>query len=904
MTSRLSNLISIPATALLMVAGLATPPAAAAPPPEGGSQSDTDHRATIHIPLFLESGGYRSVLTLNNNRPEPIQVEVEIHGPGGERIEPVPVEIPALTTIEWPLAPMLAGTVPYGSLEIRYEGAPLEATAQVTVSSAARRVSFESPETHPALSRRLDAILRLPGGNAQATLALTNLSDGPLSATIEAMDQSSRLVRLKARQTRLVDATALVGKGREGEGAALLRVVHDGPVGGLAAIGFVVDERTGFSSTLAFSDPAAARSSRLAAADFRFGAPEAGEGFPPGASFLATLTLANRGNSPLDAKVFVNFTKEGFKSRVEAAELALDPSEVLSVGLNEALAGAGIAGPVQEAGLDIVHDGAPGALLAKLGSRDATGDFSHDYPVKDPEEAEHTGGSYPWRLDGGRRTVVHFKNTTGQAERVLPQIRWPGGSYTPEALTLGPWESVALDLERLRASGEPDVAGATLPTWADSGQLVWYAESHGAVVGRAEVRDDAAGVASGFSCEPICCGVVRDNVYMDPGAVADVVGNEGDPFTPRETRRDCYGNLFGPYDMTSQSDWESSDTSVATVSGGHVTCVSGGTAGITATFDSITAFASYPSMCYAIVVPGTAGGSMTVNEPTLQGPSSVTRGGSATFTIQNTNASTQISGWKFSSSLGTVNRTSGTSSTSWSGEMAAGGTVSVTVVQGGNSYPLSKSVAVNPRSGFAFNAVNPQKAANGSRPALTVQDPPPTSGSKIGANCLDQTEGYNYRQIGGGPNDSFKYLTSASDLTDYLWVISPSADNPDSPFYKAQCGNYDAQTGTGYISGAQLQTNTIHHESANFVNSHYYNYRIAQDDPQKNVGIAMETFVRGPSTDLNTFMDNLSDFLASKRQVILDAKDVEPCGGFVNRNHSGNCEMLGSINFPPYQVCQ
>ncbi len=76
MTNRLSKLISTPVTALLMAAGLATPPAAAAPPPEGGSQSDTDHRATIRIPLFLESGGYRSVLTLNNNRPEPIQMEV------------------------------------------------------------------------------------------------------------------------------------------------------------------------------------------------------------------------------------------------------------------------------------------------------------------------------------------------------------------------------------------------------------------------------------------------------------------------------------------------------------------------------------------------------------------------------------------------------------------------------------------------------------------------------------------------------------------------------------------------------------------------------------------------------------------------------------------------------------
>mgnify|MGYP001260567528 CR=1 FL=1 len=105
------------------------------------------------------------------------------------------------------------------------------------------------------------------------------------------------------------------------------------------------------------------------------------------------------------------------------------------------------------------------------------------------------------------------------------------------------------------------------------------------------------------------------------------------------------------------------------------------------------------------------------------------------------------------------------------------------------------------------------------------------------------------------------------------------------------------------FSGALLRRNAIHHESANEPNSHYYQYVIAQDNPNNNVGVAAEGFVKPPEIGLEGFDQALRQLLEAKVKAIHDAVSAEPCGGHVNRDHSGNCEFLGNVNLPPYQPC-
>lgn len=216
--SRTRLLLRRVALTLAALAVLVVSPARTASVSQAGPPSESLERTTVLLPLFLEGGGYRSVLTVNNNRPEPVQTEVEIFGPGGRSSLRTALEIPPLTAVERPLGALLPGSVPFGSLELRYRGLPREVTAQVTVSSVARRVSFESVEAHRAHSSKAHAIVWLPHSGARATVALTNRSEGPL-ATVLTEVGSGRLsvVRLQSRETRLIGATRFGREDRGGE---------------------------------------------------------------------------------------------------------------------------------------------------------------------------------------------------------------------------------------------------------------------------------------------------------------------------------------------------------------------------------------------------------------------------------------------------------------------------------------------------------------------------------------------------------------------------------------------------------------------------------------------------------------------------------------------------------------
>lgn len=293
-----------------------------------------------------------------------------------------------------------------------------------------------------------------------------------------------------------------------------------------------------------------------------------------------------------------------------------------------------------------------------------------------------------------------------------------------------------------------------------------------------------------------------------------------------------------------------------------------------------------------------------VLEPTLEGPSSVTRGSNATFTLRNVARNAQIS-WRFDSTLGSASRVGGTT---WSGTMVASGTVRATVTQGGRNYPLQKVVSVGSRDNFALSGLPATKVANGTTvggSALSVPEVPTGSGDNaIGKFSLNMTVSAQTSSINGGPNSGFKYVTSVSYANDaiYAYVISPALEDTNSEFYRAQCGNYNPQTDTGFISGAALLANTIRHEAGN-VQSHYKNYLDALEDSSKNPGTVAEKLVAGPGTDLNSFGPNVvKPQLDASSAAVVSAAQVEPCGASdVTLNAS--CQKSGNINFAPYQAC-
>jgi hypothetical protein len=142
-----------------------------------------------------------------------------------------------------------------------------------------------------------------------------------------------------------------------------------------------------------------------------------------------------------------------------------------------------------------------------------------------------------------------------------------------------------------------------------------------------------------------------------------------------------------------------------------------------------------------------------------------------------------------------------------------------------------------------------------------------------------------------------------SHNTLYCYVISPDLENTNSDFYKAQCGNYNAQTNpNGFISGANLLANAKRHE-AGTTQSHYNNYVVAQNDSGNNLGTTAEAKIDGPSVTLDSFVKNVTTLLNNKKAAIDSAFAVEPCGASDVRLDA-NCTFQGNINFAPYQSCQ
>lgn len=113
--------------------------------------------------------------------------------------------------------------------------------------------------------------------------------------------------------------------------------------------------------------------------------------------------------------------------------------------------------------------------------------------------------------------------------------------------------------------------------------------------------------------------------------------------------------------------------------------------------------------------------------------------------------------------------------------------------------------------------------------------------------------------------------------------------------YQKNCGN-----GT-FIDAAVLLANIVAHEAGPTL-GHYQQYSSAQADPANNVGVAAESFVRGPAVTSAEFEAALQAQLDGKTVPIRTATISEAaCNSDVRYDTA--CTFRGAINYSPYQAC-
>jgi hypothetical protein len=579
-----------------------------------------------------------------------------------------------------------------GNIQVSYQGVPMRVTCQLSVYSADKRVSFESREQDMMdfESSNLKGILWLPEAEAEAFLALTNIAPNQVKVQV-AVGETKKEVSLYPHETQLVKLSEQAD--RRPPAAALVRLQHDGKPGEIVTTGFVLDLKNGYSASFIMHDPKLMRSNILAGAHFRFGKPDSSEGFPEGTLFRAPLLLANVSDKPVNAHVSVDYTindkteadgdpdrargqrqtadpkskrrqPDAPKDKVSNAavkDLTIAPGDVQKIELSEEMARFDIDGPVQEAGVEIAYDAAPGSLIAQLTSVDQSGDYSFETPIKDPSAiGEWPQGVYPWTLENGVATTLHLKNFTDKRQLAQVEIRFAGGSYNPQMLVLAPHQTMAIDVRKLRDSKTPDERGQVIPAHVTHGQLWWGPRALRTIIGRNEEVDVTHGIARSFSCPITCCfGPGSANFQMVPGSATMSINGAAQPFVSQEQDDTCDAGSNYQFYWTawynSPGYW-SSNNSVATVVNGSTyfgsnanitTGSAGGTAYITASIDWTDNFQAWDPdsrmyYCNSTVYTGIASAQLnvctvSVNSADLEANQvnvTLTGGGSGTLVVK------------------------------------------------------------------------------------------------------------------------------------------------------------------------------------------------------------------------------------------------------------------------------
>lgn len=892
--------------------------------PQSPSSTPADNAMPMPLvaPLFIDNATTTSAITLVSDSSRPLDVDVMLSGPSGDQLAKTTVTIGAHAQRVVMLADLLAAApyhpAAFGSVVVMPHR-PSTMSAQLSI------VSSETASTHDLEE---EFLMMMGDEPAQYRAVATGASAVVLS------------MRSLSAVTRMVSVECLTAGGSRHSGAIalvpnqtlLVQACVDGGPRQMTSLEETADMRPDAKKGIGLSVSSAAPASELAV----FGVGLQGEKsrrvrwaipfadmnelrsptavYPvlplgPG-NVLASDSLglraavANFGARPTEAVVMLSAgTGPGSQQKVIARITA--PPHKVSVAELEDLPD----DPTSGASMIIETDAAAGEVLSAIEAvSKSDGRWQHlALPRKDRNQADN-GGQHPWRVDGGfASTLLLFNPDTQLSNSVRLSVYTDGGAPWTKLVTIAPMATVPVRLSDIINRQQPDDTGKTLPPGSTRGLVTWFTLAKPRIFGGLLQTDALSRIVRPYACGTTIalCDV------SNSGTTIYSIGSVGEAsadLSGCDSNGDCVcAELCGsaPALQGSTYLWEAYDPSVASLvslptdsTGQYQGQAWGGTESLVTVTDV--------NRC-AI---GPVTGMIVVAQPTLSCPSSVTRGQSASANI--TNLGSASAQWQFleggPTGTVTVTRSGGAS---WSGVMVTTGTVQATITPpSGSPLTLQCTITVNNRPNWAFAAVSATKQPNnyvcGDGTVISVPSPPSQAGDATGKYCLVQYYTFNPATVGdGGPNNGYSYVTSITNsqgasTTGYYWVISPDLENTTSSFYQAQCGNYNPATNTGFISGANLATNTIRHESDPAVQSHYAEYKTAQNAPSNNLGSVAEVQVAPPS-GASAFVQNTKDILNARWTAILTATQMEPCGV----NYDANCIFQGGTNFPPYQLpCQ
>ncbi len=850
---------------------------------------------TVWVPYWSEKDGHRSLLHLRNAlHHNPLQVTIDVYSQQGVVLATRSASLAKLANLDLPLQSVIssgaADSARAGSIRVSYSY-PNDGVlqAELSIRDDTRNHSYTivgrkpyksaSPYSYLAIYRpTADTYLEMAFTNPSAEKAVTANLSIRQGDTWKALTSIS-LKPANTEKVRIAAETLSAAVSSTAREALLIRAEFSVSSTEVIANGWMEDEKTGFSNTALFHDTYP-NSNSLYATQLVLGAfPETA--WANGPRFDGELVFVNVGAaaSTLSAKLYC--ASEGTMTSLVLPPQTLEPFTVNRVDLASIAAGKVDSGRGAICSAEFSYTGTPGHVIGRYYAASTSKTYGV-YVKLEP----FTGWAYSevyWTVEWDFVPLLTVANFSAEKDTIEVYVSEADSITLLYSQEVAPFGSFTVNLRELmkplqaEKKFKADFGGLYIKTVRPTGKLL--VKQH-AVSGRRLMMAPYYGSYD----------YIQWHYFGNVTSPLDLGGQGSASVTT------CY-SISGCRD----NDWfiYSNNPSIASVTNTYgvftprpVLAQASGSTTLDSTASGIVD--SYGNFGYLNAAPA----QVQVRQPTLTcTPGTVTRASNVTCQLSGVVAG-RVTGWQFSGSDLAVSGPSAT--TSWSGPMVARGTVTATF---NGAQSVFANVNVTNRTNFAFAAASPTKRTVGYNCGGGISlsiDSEPTGGGNdtIGAYCIVHQASFTTGTVPSGPNSGIQYVTSIASSnggvpTAFNWALNSHLDAQSGAFHSAQCGNWNGST--GFISAANLRANTIRHEADTSSQSHWINYRDAQNSPSNNLGVAAESFIgTGP-----LFISDVQDLLGRKMSAINTAAGVEPLG--VNFSSIGTFQ--GPVNFRPYQPC-
>ena len=554
----------------------------------------------LYTAFYSTRDGQKSTLALNNAFIRTLNARVTLYNKRGRALVVSNIDLAPASSGYFNVADWLSGpdaeVFSEGSLEVFFHGPNMGLGGQLVISDERRGISFDVPFTEDGDfgSSRLDSLWLALDDRTSAEVFLANTKADRLIVTptfyvggesvesepvvLGAHESTSLNIRQTLQELRVRSSMAVGG----------ISLRHTGPNGSLAVAGAIINRQTGFSSSLRFIDSSMQKSSTLHGAHLLVGRPSSRSGLPIKSRFAARAAVRNTTDLPVEVRTTFRYRTDGSADRaddtagsVELAPLILVANEVREIDLREVTTSMG-SRVLADAGLEIVHSGQPGSVVAAAVSFDQSGGQVFDVPIKDPMAKKMAGGSHPWRIGGDERAVLHLKNIDSPSETSMRQafvvLYYEGGSYSLPVQQVETGQTFEVDIKKLRDEQIPDGFGNIIPAGVIRGQVRWFGRGElGQFIGRLVQYNPVTATSSSFSCPIPCpCEPSFERGEIEGGPIQ---GSPGDRFFVNlvDVIKDCNGHI-DRYPVQDPGATVSSDSPLTASVSGPVTDPYGGLA--------------------------------------------------------------------------------------------------------------------------------------------------------------------------------------------------------------------------------------------------------------------------------------------------------------------------------------